>query len=160
MELQLSYFKSKKMLLWKCCTQYTSKYGKFSGGHRTGKGQFSLQYWRRAMPKNVQTTTQLHSFHTLAKTVKVAQSRPTLCNPMDYRVNGIIQARILEWVAFPFSRGSSPPRDRIQVSRIAGRFFTSWATREAQNLSVQFSHSVMSNSLWPHGLQHARLPCP
>ena len=44
---------------------------------------------------------------------------------------GILQARILEWVAFPFSRGSSQPRDRNQVSCIAGGFFTSWATREA-----------------------------
>ena len=43
--------------------------------------------------------------------VKVAQSCPTLCNPMDYTVHGILQARILEWVAFPFSRGSSQPRD-------------------------------------------------
>ena len=44
--------------------------------------------------------------------VKVAQSCPTLCDPMDYTVHGILQARILEWVAFPFSRGSSQPRDR------------------------------------------------
>ena len=44
-----------------------------------------------------------------------------------YTVHGILQARILEWVAFPFSRGSSQPRDRTQVSRIVGRFFTSWA---------------------------------
>ena len=44
---------------------------------------------------------------------------------------GILQARILEWVAVPFSRGSSQPRNRTQVSRIAGVFFTSWATREA-----------------------------
>ena len=52
---------------------------------------------------------------------------------MDYKVHGIVQARILEWVAFPFSRDlSSQPRDQTQVSRIAGRFFTSWATREAQ----------------------------
>ena len=50
---------------------------------------------------------------------------------MDYTVYGILQARILEWVAFPFSRGSSQPRDQAQVSRIAGGFFTSWATREA-----------------------------
>ena len=64
--------------------------------------------------------------------VKVAQSCPTLCNPIDYPVHGILQARILEWVAFPFSMGSSQLRDRTQVSRIAGRFFTSWATREAQ----------------------------
>ena len=52
--------------------------------------------------------------------------------PMDYTVHGILQARILEWVAFPFSRGSSQPRDWTQVSHIAGGFFTSWATREAQ----------------------------
>ena len=62
--------------------------------------------------------------------VKVAQLRLTLCNPMDYIVHGILQARILEWVAIPFSRGSSQPRDCTQVSRITGRFFTSWATRE------------------------------
>ena len=49
-----------------------------------------------------------------------------------YTVHGILQARILEWAAFPFSRGSSPPRDLTQVSHIAGRFFTSWATRQAQ----------------------------
>ena len=51
---------------------------------------------------------------------------------MDSTVHGILQARILVWTAFPFSRGSSPPRDGIQVSCIAGRFFTSWATRETQ----------------------------
>ena len=61
--------------------------------------------------------------------VKVAQSCPTLCNPMDYTVHRILQARILEWVAIPFSRGSSQSRDQTQVSHIAGSFFTSWATR-------------------------------
>ena len=64
--------------------------------------------------------------------VKVAQLCPTLCDPMDYTVHVILEARILEWVAFPFSRGSSQPRDRTQVSHIAGGFFTSWTTREAQ----------------------------
>ena len=64
--------------------------------------------------------------------VKVAQSCLTLCNPMDYIVHGILQARILEWVAIPFSRGSSPSRDQTQVSRNASRFFTSGAIREAQ----------------------------
>ena len=57
---------------------------------------------------------------------------PTRCNPMDYTVHGILQARILEWAALPFSRGSSQPRDWTQVSCIAGGFFTSWVTREAQ----------------------------
>ena len=51
----------------KCCTQYSSKFGKLSSGHRTGKGQFSFQFQRKAMPKNAQTTAQLHSSHTLAK---------------------------------------------------------------------------------------------
>ena len=51
----------------KCCTQYASKFGKLSSGHRTGKGQFSFQFQRKAMPKNAQTTTQLHSSHTLVK---------------------------------------------------------------------------------------------
>ena len=52
-----------------------------------------------------------------------AQSCSTLCDLMDYTVHGILQVRILEWVAFPFSRGSSQPRDRTQASSIAGRFF-------------------------------------
>ena len=51
--------------------------------------------------------------------------------PVDCTVHGILQARILEWVAIPFPRGSSQPRDRTQVSHIAGRFFTRWAIREA-----------------------------
>ena len=67
MEFQWSYFKSWKMMLWKCCTQYVSKFGKLSSGHRTGKGQFSFQSQRKAMPKNAQTITQLHSSHTLVK---------------------------------------------------------------------------------------------
>ena len=63
--------------------------------------------------------------------VKVPQSCAILCNPMDFGVQGILQARILKWAAFPFFRGSSKPRDRTQVSCIAGGFFTSLATREA-----------------------------
>ena len=60
--------------------------------------------------------------------VKGAQLCLILCDPTDYTVHGILQARIMEWVAFPFSRGSSQLRDQTQVSHIAGRFFTSWAT--------------------------------
>ena len=76
---------------------------------------------------------------------EVTQSYPTLCDPMDCSPPGssihwILQARILEWVAISFSRGSSQPRDRTQVSRIAGVGFNLWATREAiQTFSVQFS---------------------
>ena len=58
------------MMLWKCYTQYVSKFGKLISGHRTGKGQFSFQSQRKAMPKNAQTTAQLHSSQTVAQRVK------------------------------------------------------------------------------------------
>ena len=64
--------------------------------------------------------------------VKVTQLCSILWDPMDYTVHEILQARILEWIAYPFSRESSQPKDQTLVSCIAGGFFTSWATREAQ----------------------------
>ena len=96
----------------------------------------------------------------------VAQLCPTLCKPMDYSlpgssIHGIFQARVLEWTAIFFSRGSYRPRDQARVSHIVGRGFTVWATKKYIHIcSVQFSHSVISDSLQPHGLQHARPPCP
>ena len=92
------------------------------------------------------------------------------CSPPGCSVHGIFQARILQWVAIPFSRGSYWPRDWTQVSCIAGGFFTIWATREDYQITarilmqeslvswgqssrwigfvvvVLFSHSVMSDS--------------
>ena len=65
------------------------------------------------------------SHKTLKVKVKITQSCPTPCNPIDYTNHGILQAKILEWAAVPFSRASSQSRDRAQVSHIAGRFFTS-----------------------------------
>ena len=132
---------------------------------------------------------------------EVAQSCPTLCDPMDCSlpgssVHGIFQAIVLEWVAISFSKGSSQPRDRTRVSCIVDRRFTIWATEDTCTLmstselftiartwkkprwpladewirklwyiytmeySVQFSCSVVSDSLRPHELQHTRPPCP
>ena len=70
-----------------------------------------------------------HPFFIVKVKALVAQLCPTLCNPMDcgsigFSVHGSPQARILEWVAIAFSRGSSRPRDQTHVSRFAGRFFT------------------------------------
>ena len=65
--IPVQLFQIRKMMLWKCCTQYVSKFGKLSSGHRTGKDQFLFQSQRKAMPKNAQTTTQLHSSHMLVK---------------------------------------------------------------------------------------------
>ena len=79
------------------------------------------------------TAWQLHipnsisSWFLLGMKVRVTQSCPTLCDPMDYAIHGILQARILEWVAFPVSSRSSQPSNRAQVSRTGGRFFTSWS---------------------------------
>ena len=64
------------MMPWKCCTQYASKFGKLSSGHRTRKGEFSFQPQRKAMPKNIRTTTQLCSSHKLVKVMlKILQAR-------------------------------------------------------------------------------------
>ena len=95
--------------------------------HWTAREVPWYQFWPGAVQRKVK--------------VKVAQLCLILCDPMDYIVHGILQAGILEWVAFPFSRGSSQPRDRTQVFRITGRFFISWATMEAQRkeaLIVEF----------------------
>ena len=85
--------------------------------------------------------------------VKVAQSCLTLCNPMDYTVHGILQARILERVSVPFSRGSFQPIDQTQVSCIAGRFFTSWATKEAPEckVPVYLQEPSLWGTIWPCG---------
>ena len=84
------------------------------------------------MPRTILSTCHM-------KWSEVAQSCPTLCDPMDCSppgssVPGILQARILEWVAICFSRGSSWPRDQTYVSCIAGRCFNLWAIREACSL--------------------------
>ena len=93
---------------------------------RTGGG-YNLQNRKRWPRVTIWQARKKHG-HFKVK-VKVAQSCTTLCEPI---VHGILQAKTLEWEAFPFSRGSSQPRDWTQVSCIVGGFFTSWATREAQ----------------------------
>ena len=65
--IPVELFQILKVMLWKCCTQYASKFGKLSSGHRTEQGQFSFPSQRKAMPKNAQTTTQMHSSHRLVK---------------------------------------------------------------------------------------------
>ena len=80
---------------------------------------------------NLACCLKTHVFYVCEVKVKVAQSCLTLCNPVDYTVHGILQARILEWAAFP-SPGDLLNPGIERVSRIAGGFFTSWATREAE----------------------------
>ena len=118
------------------------------------------------------------SCHAVVK-VKVTQSCLTLCNPMEYTVHGILQARIMEWIAFPFTRGSSQPKDWTHISKspaLAARFFTTSTTWEAHSILqlhgnplflphdqpvsrvsewVSESCSVMSDSLQPHGIYNS-----
>ena len=70
------------------------------------------------------------------------------CSLTGSSIHGIFQARILEWVAISFSRGSSPPRDRIQVSCIVGRLFTVWATREVQGTMEKLMLANMLNAFY------------
>ena len=99
-----------KVMLWKCHTQYASKFGKVSSGHRAGKGQFSFQSQRKAMAKNVQSERKWK----WSCSVMSDSLRPVDCSPRSTSsVHGILQARILVWVAISFSRifptqGSSP----------------------------------------------------
>ena len=88
---------------------------------------------------------------------EVVQVCPTLGDPMDYTVHGILQASILEWVAFPFSRGSSQPRDWTEFSCIAGRFFTSWAIKGSPRILEWVAYPVSSRSSWPRN--HTGVPC-
>ena len=106
------------MILLKCCTQHASKSGKLSSGQRTGKVQFSFQSQKKWKWSRSDVSDSL---------------RPRGLWPIGSSIHGILQARILEWVAISFSRGSPRPRDQTQVSRIAGRCFKLWATREAQS---------------------------
>ena len=81
------------------------------------------------------------TIYVLRLLLLVAQLCLTLCDPMVYSppgstVHGILQARILEWLAIPFSRDSSQPRYPTWVSRIAGRFFTVWATKETPFMCI------------------------
>ena len=138
--------------------------------------KYSCTYWPLpyllgTVPQSYrQQSREMLTLQLLLFVVLVAQSSPTLCDPMDCSlpgssVHGISQARILEWVAMPFSRGSSQCRDGTQVSCIAGRFFTVWVTREGLSFSpyLAFSqylaHSLLLrssiNTCWKSGKMKA-----
>ena len=95
--------------MWKYCTQYTSKFGKLSSGHRTEKGQFSFQSQRNAMPKNVQTTTQLHLSHMLAKLSKSRFNNMWTMNFQMFRLD-LEKAEETE-IKYPTSTGSSKKQE-------------------------------------------------
>ena len=108
-------------MLWKCCTQNASKFGKLSSGHRTGKGQFSFWSQRKAMPKNVQTTTQLHSSHTLVKSCSKF-SKPGFSNTwtMKFLMFKLVLEKAEEpEIKLPTSAGSSKKQEGSRKTSIS-----------------------------------------
>ena len=144
------------MMLLKCCTWYASKFGELSSDHRTGKGQFSFQSQRKAMPKNVQITIQLHSFHMLArlcsKSFKLGFSSTWTQNFQMYKLD-LEKAEEPE-IKLPTSAGSHKKQGNSKNTLL----MLHWLCKSLWR--VQFSRSVVSDSLQPHGVQHARLRCP
>ena len=121
MEFQLRSFKSWKMMLWKCCIQYASKFGKLSSGHRTGKGQFSFQSLRKAMPKNAQTTAQFYSSHTLVKWC-LKFSKPGFSNTwtMNFQMFKLVLEKAEEpEIKLPTFTGSSKEQESFRKTSIS-----------------------------------------
>ena len=102
--------------------------------------QQTVPNWERSMSR-LYIVTLLFNLHAECTVLIAPQLCPSLCNPTDYTppgssVHGVLQARILEWVAISFSRGSMRPRSWTQLSSTAGRFYNIWATREFPRVTV------------------------
>ena len=140
-------------MLWKCCTQYVSKFGKLSSGHRIGKGQLSFQSQRKAMPKNVQTTAQLQSSHMLAK--QCSTSSKTGFNS-TWSVNFQIFKLDLEKaekpeIKLPTSIGSSRKQENSRKK-------STFALLTSQSLWLCGSQQTMENSSTDRNVRPPYLP--
>ena len=164
MEFQLSCFKSWKIMLWKCCTQYASKFGKLSSGHRTGKGQFSFQSQRKAMPRNAQTTAQLYSSHTLVMlTILQARLQQYVnCELLDVQAgfrkgrgtwDQIANIRWITEKAREFQKTSisalltMPTPLTVWITVNCGKFFKRWEYQTTWPASWEICMQVMKQQL-------------
>ena len=150
MEFQLSYFKSWKML-WKCCTQHASKFEKLSSGHRTGKGQFSFQSQRKAMPKNAQTTAQLHSSHMLVKSC-LKFSKPGFSSmwTVKFQMFKLVLQKAEPEIKLPTSAGSSKKQESSRKTSISALLtmpkpLTVWITRNCGKFWKRWEY----HTTWP-----------
>ena len=160
MEFQLSYFKSWKMMLWKCCSQYSSKFGKRSSGHRTGKGQFSFQSQRKAMPKNAQTTAQVYSSHTLVKWC-LRFSKPSFSN--TWTMNFLMFKLVLEKaeepeIKLPTSAGAWKKQDSSRKTSICALLvmpkpLTVWITRNCGTFWKRWEYQTTWPASWETCMQ-------
>ena len=121
------------MDVMECCTQYASKFGKLSSGHRTGKGQFSFQSQREAMPKNAQTTTQFYSSHTLMFKILQARLQQYVNHELPDVQTDFRKAEEPE-INLPTSAGSSKKQESSRKTSISALLtmpkpLTVWTTR-------------------------------
>ena len=109
-------------MLWKCCTQYASKTGNLSIAHRTGKGQFSFQYQRKAIPKNAQTTAIALISHASKVTLKILQARLQQYWTINFQMfNLVLQKAEEPEIKLPTSIGSSKKQEssrKISISAL------------------------------------------
>ena len=132
---------SSKMMLWKCSTQYASKSGNLSSGYRTRKGQFSFWSQRKAMPNNVQTTTQSHSSHTLAKKwSKFFKSGFNMWTVNFQMFKMDLEKAEEPQIKWPTSAGSSKKQENWRKNIFLLYLF-------GQNLWLCGSHQTVENSL-------------
>ena len=153
-------------MLWKCCTQYVIKFGKLRSGHRTGKGQFLFQSQRKAMPKNAQTTAQLHSSHTLVKSCS-RFSKPGFSNTwtVNFRMFKLVleKAEELE-IKLPTSAGSWKKQESSRKTSISilltmpkpltvwitincGKFWKGWEYQNTWSASWEICMQVRKQQL-------------
>ena len=161
-------------MLWKCYTQYVSKFGKLSSGHRTGKGQFSFQSQRKEMPKNAQTTTQLHSCHTLVKKCsKFSKLGFSNTWTMNFQMFNLVLEKAEEpEIKLPISTGSSKKQESSRKSSISalltmpkpltvwitincGKFWKRWEYQTTWPASWETCMQVRKQWKWrDHNRQH------
>ena len=129
-------------MLWKCCTQYASKFGKLSSGHRIGKSPFSFQSQRKAMSKNAQSTAQLHSSHTLAKKcLKVSKLGMSIMGTVNFQMFKLDFEKAEEpEIKLPTSVGSSKKQESSRKTSLS-------ALLTIQSLWLCGSQQTVGNSL-------------
>ena len=146
-------------MLWKCFTQYASKFGKLSRGHRTGKGQFSFQSQRKAMPKNVQITAQLHSSLTLAKWCsKFSKPGFNIMETMNYQFKLVLEKAEEPEIKLPTSDRSSKKQESSRKTSISALLtmpkpLTVWITINCGKFSKRWEYQTTWPASWETCMQ-------
>ena len=147
-------------MLLKCCTQYVSKLGKLSSSHRTRKGQFSLQSQRKAMPKNAQTATQLHSSHMLVKKCSKF-SKPGFSNTWTAKFqmfNLVLEKGEEPEIKLPISSGSLKKQESSRKTSISAlvtmsKHLTVWITINCGKFWKRWEYQTTCPASWETCMQ-------